>query len=279
MKFFFALLCLLSFSCSSSHKHRLAICAMFQNEAPWLKEWISYHHKVLGVDHFYLYNNDSTDDFMKVLQPFVDNGCVELIDWSSNDPSHCASIVNICAPWDAAQVGAYTDCLKNKAMGKARWVALIDIDEFIVPAKGVDAFYKMLRSMEKKGKGSIRLFWRIFGTSNVKTLASEELLTEKLVWRSRDDHPWNSLFKSIHRPEAIATFNIHGADKLKKPYRRYTLPRNEATIHHYWTRTEQVCFEKRKMSKSLNPEFFENLHQVKDETILRYIDQQTLQIP
>jgi hypothetical protein len=244
---------------------------MFKNEAPWLKEWITYHHKVLGVDHFYLYNNDSTDAFMEVVQPFIDQGVVEVIDWSSNDPSHCVPLVNVCAPWDTAQVGAYTDCLKNRSFGKARWVALIDIDEFIVPAKGVDAFYKMLQSAEKKGKGSIRLFWRCFGTSDVETLNDGELLTEKLVWRSQDDHPWNSLFKSIHRPEAITTFNIHGADKLKKPYRRMTLSRDIATIHHYWTRTEQVCFEKRKMSKATKPEFFDALHKVKDETILQYV--------
>lgn len=260
MKFFLTLLCLLSFSCSSSHKHRLAICAMFQNEAPWLKEWITYHHKVLGVDHFYLYNNDSTDDFMKILQPYIDNGMVELIDWSSNDPSHWVTEINYLVPWIAVQVNAYKDCLKNRALGKSRWVALIDIDEFIVPAKGVKSFYETIRSLEKKGKGSIQMFWRCFGTSDIEALKEGELMVENLVWRSHDDHPWNTLFKSIHRPEAVTTLNPHGADKLKKPYRRYTLPREQATIHHYWTRTEQVCLEKRNLSKSLNPEFFENLH-------------------
>lgn len=87
---------------------------MFQNEAPWLKEWITYHHKVLGVDHFYLYNNDSTDDFMKILQPYIDNGIVELIDWSSNDPSHWVTEINYLVPWIAVQVNAYKDCLKKE---------------------------------------------------------------------------------------------------------------------------------------------------------------------
>jgi hypothetical protein len=55
---------------------------MFKDEAPWLKEWISYHHNILGVEHFYLYNNDSSDDYREVLRPWIDQHIVELIDWS-----------------------------------------------------------------------------------------------------------------------------------------------------------------------------------------------------
>jgi hypothetical protein len=68
-RLFLALLCLMAFSCSSSYKHNLTICAMFKNEAPWLKEWITYDQKVLGVDHFYLYNNDSTDVLEQYCNP------------------------------------------------------------------------------------------------------------------------------------------------------------------------------------------------------------------
>lgn len=38
---------------------------MFYNEAKFLKEWLDYH-LVIGVGHFYLYNNNSTDDYMPV---------------------------------------------------------------------------------------------------------------------------------------------------------------------------------------------------------------------
>ena len=103
----------LFFSCSSqpSHPYRLAICAMFKNEAPWLKEWILYHHEVLKVDHFYLYNNDSTDQYKEILQPFIDQQWVELIDWSSNTPSHQTYGTFMDAPWSSIQLGAYNDCL------------------------------------------------------------------------------------------------------------------------------------------------------------------------
>ena len=39
-------------------KYNVAVCAIFKNEAPYLKEWIEFNHLV-GVEHFYLYNNNS----------------------------------------------------------------------------------------------------------------------------------------------------------------------------------------------------------------------------
>lgn len=273
MKFWFIrFLCFLSLPCfPSSHKYPLTICAIFKNEAPWLKEWVTYHHNVLKVDRFYLYNNDSTDQFAEVLQPFIDQGIVELIDWSSSDPRHGAVGGIMDAPWSAAQLGAYNDCLKNRALGKAKWVAMIDIDEFIMPAKGVGAFYKLLHSAKKEGIGTIQLYWRVFGTSNVEALEPGELLIEKLVWRSRDEHPINRHFKSIHQPEAIKFCLVHEAGKMKKEYKRKRVTFDQGCIHHYWTRTEQVCFEKRKLSKFSNPDFFEEFHQVKDESMMRYL--------
>src|SRR5579872_6224210 len=154
-KFIVLLLILCACSSSSPYPHRLAVCAIFKNEAPWMKEWIDYHHDVLGVNRFYLYNNESSDNYMAVLQPFIDDGIVELIDWDSADPSHIVKGAFMDVPWAGEQIGAYNDCLKNRAFGQAQWVAMIDIDEFIVPVNGVKAFYKLLKDAEKHHKGTV----------------------------------------------------------------------------------------------------------------------------
>lgn len=268
----FCFLSLLFFSCSSSpYSYRLAICAMFKNEAPWLKEWLAYHHKVLGVEHFYLYNNDSTDDYKDILGPFIDEGIVDLIDWSSADPGHALEGPFMDGPWIPMQIGAYNDCLKKRALGKAKWVAMIDIDEFIVPVKGVESFYALLHQAEKNKKGTVALQWRVFGTSGVQNLVEGEFLTEKLTWRSKDDHPWNQLVKSIHRPEAVAFCIVHTADKLNPNFGAKTLKADEARIHHYWARTEEFCSERRKDWKKLDPRFLEAFHKIEDPTILQYL--------
>jgi hypothetical protein len=61
------------------YKYDLAICAIFQDEAPYLKEWIEFH-RLVGVEHFYLYNHRSRDHYQEVLKPYILSGLVELID-------------------------------------------------------------------------------------------------------------------------------------------------------------------------------------------------------
>ena len=70
---------LLNISHTLAYEHELSICAIFQNEAPYLKEWLDYHLHVV-VEHFWLYNNESQDDFRPILQPYIDAGIVDLIE-------------------------------------------------------------------------------------------------------------------------------------------------------------------------------------------------------
>lgn len=37
----------------AAFQHELSICALFQNDAKWLPEWIDFHQKQ-GVSHFWL---------------------------------------------------------------------------------------------------------------------------------------------------------------------------------------------------------------------------------
>lgn len=49
--------------------HDIAVCAIFQNQGLYLKEWIEYHG-MQGVSHFFLYDHKSTDDSLDVLVLF-----------------------------------------------------------------------------------------------------------------------------------------------------------------------------------------------------------------
>ena len=53
----------------------LAVVAIMKNEAPYVKEWLDYH-LAAGVNHFYIYDNESPDNFKEVLQPYIDAGIV-----------------------------------------------------------------------------------------------------------------------------------------------------------------------------------------------------------
>lgn len=93
----------------------LSIVAILKNEAPYIKEWIEYH-KIVGVERFYLYDNDSTDNVREVLQSYIDSGIV------------CYHKVS----GSVVQNKVYRDAI-YKYKDQTRWMAAIDLDEFIVP--------------------------------------------------------------------------------------------------------------------------------------------------
>lgn len=121
-----------------------SIVSIFKNEAPYLKEWIEYH-KIVGVDHFYLYNNNSEDGFNAVLEPYVKQGIVTLLDWTKNQ----------------AQMECYHDAIM-RFRGESNWLAFIDIDEFIVPNSTSD-IKDFLNNF--KNKPSVLAYWKYFGAS------------------------------------------------------------------------------------------------------------------
>jgi hypothetical protein len=119
--------------------HLLSVCAIFKNETPYLKEWIEYH-RLIGIDHFYLYNNNSTDRPAFVLKPYLLQKIVTLIPWPDNVKESDRSFV-----WPlSTQVTAYENAIKMKG-SETKWMVFLDIDEFLVPVDGPD-----LRSMLEK---------------------------------------------------------------------------------------------------------------------------------
>lgn len=99
----------------SEPRPKLAVCAIFKNEAPYLLEWIAYHRTV-GVDHFVLYDNDSVDNGTALLRGSKFAEHVTVIHW----------------PQRPGQITAYRHFIDIFAPGFA-WAAFIDLDEFLLP--------------------------------------------------------------------------------------------------------------------------------------------------
>ena len=101
----------------TSPKHYLSVCAIAKNEGSYFKEWIEWHRKQ-GVEKFYIYDNESADCTKEVLQPYIESGLVEYTYF----------------PGQKRQLAAYDDCFERHRLD-TRWLAIIDLDEFIVPMK------------------------------------------------------------------------------------------------------------------------------------------------
>ncbi len=115
----------------SAAEYNFSVCAVFKNEAPYLKEWIEYH-QLIGVDHFFLYDNGSVDGFRKVLSPYLKKKIVTLIHW----PDHLGPLASGDATWPlSTQLSAYENALKWASLNKTKWLLFLDIDEFLVAPK------------------------------------------------------------------------------------------------------------------------------------------------
>lgn len=218
--------------------HTLAICAMFQNEAPYIKEWIEYH-RLVGVEHFYLFNNLSTDNFKAILEPYMKAGIVDLYDW----PYPSGSLQEYLK----VQYRAYNTMI-SLTRTKVKWLAIIDLDEFIVPHEGND-LKKILKNYEKYG--AVCINWQCFGTSDVNVIPANKLMIETLLRRAPVDFPRNLCVKSIIRPQAVERCLDSHSMKFYPGFYQVTTNKksfigmyspsvlvDKIQINHYWTRDE-----------------------------------------
>ena len=251
--------------------HNLSICAIFKDEALYLGEWIDYHLR-LGVDHFYLYNNNSRDDYREVLADFSD--CVDVYDW----PNH------------PGQLSAYGHCIAENPDSK--WVAFIDIDEYLVPV--VEASVPaVLEKYDMPHIASLCVFWALFGSDGK---AKYDPAPTPLRFKFKVLGRWNYV-KSIVRPERIGRNFNRGAGNsphwfkprigkanVDESYRRVLKmnppdPKTEVIqINHYCTRSKEeweVKNRKGRADSEVNNSIilFEALHSyptVEDTKILRF---------
>ena len=125
---------------------KIAICAIFKDEAPYLLEWLAFH-KMIGVDFFFLYNNGSDDGGADLIRRSSFARNVTLIDW----------------PDRPGQLAAYNHFRVNHAR-RFTWAAFIDIDEFIMPVAGSSIRDILVRKVYQP-YAAILLQWLVFGPS------------------------------------------------------------------------------------------------------------------
>jgi len=125
-------------------RYQVTACLRFKNVARYLAEWVEFHHLV-GVEHFYLYNNNSEDDYQSALAPYIRDGLVTLHEW----------------PRFPASPGAEEHCVANYGR-YSRWIAFLDDDEFLFPVQGGT----LAAALEPyQAYPAVAVHWRMFGSN------------------------------------------------------------------------------------------------------------------
>ncbi len=255
-------------------KYEFVVAALFQDEAPYLEEWLAYH-RMIGVDHFYLYNNCSEDDYKEVLAPFIASGEVELINWNVWTKG--------AEEWQKLR-GAIQKHALAKSRKEASWLLFLDLDDYLYPVERMN-LHEIFSSLGDVGALAINR--QHFGTSGVLEL-SDGLLIERLTQRAPTTWEENRNFQVALRPCHTVTFaryqepilvpgfslvmeDMTAVTGRKTPHVHVALLR----INHYWSRDQKFLLSKKmeRLSRNGSEHMAQNLemmNRVEDRSILRF---------
>ncbi len=231
-----------------SKKNLTAICAIFKNE-PDIKEWIEYH-KLIGFDKFYLYNNESTNNPLEILKPYIEE----------------ESVIYHYIPGKCMQ-NVYRDAVARYKKN-TQWLAIIDLDEYICPVEknNIKDFLK-----DYKHEVAVGINWVLFN-SNGHQKRPDKLVIDAYTRVMKDYQAHENLhIKSIVKPKEVRCItNPHFCfyyDKFAKDENFNTIGNerilfnssnvdnafternsvNKIRINHYHTKSFEDYCEKRKL--------------------------------
>ena len=228
---------------SEIFKHEVAIVSISKNEGPYLIEWIEFH-RMLGVTKFYFYDNESNDDTLDLLKPYIEAG---IVDYTLQRGK-------------AQQLVAYNDAIK-KHKRECRWMAFLDMDEYLMPvdsSKGLGEVMNELVYKAKLGACGVGVNWAIFGTCGLKH-KPEGLITENYTKRAENNYYLNIHIKTICNPRLVIDYisphyplYVKGGYSIREAWGNRIfgwgasdIVFRNLRINHYYTKSEEEYIAKR----------------------------------
>lgn len=242
---------------------------MIKNDQEYISEWLD-HHRELGVDHFYLYDNESTPRYENLGED------VTITYWDENyyfepiPPKFNPKYYNLetmanadyteltTTHWPnsperhSKQFKAYQHCL-NEYGDKHEWIAFIDSDEFINILEGY-TLKEVLDHFNKPELGQLLMKWRVFSSSGHQT---KQPLQKEAYTDWYPDYQVKPFVKpdkilavkSLHILPTYPAFYTTTEDGiLDTRVSKNTHSSKVIWINHYWSRSRQD-FEETKLSR------------------------------
>lgn len=180
------------------NKYYLSVGAIFKNESHCIKEWID-HYLFHGACHFYLINDNSTDNFIDIIQPYIDDNVVTL--FNVNEPYYLGRQRNL-----------YNRHILP-LLSETKWLLMVDLDEFVWSKLDIN-LCNILRSAETYGQLQIRQ--HMFGSNGYNV--QPRYIVQSFTKRKRYDET-DQLFKYfVNSDYSFSSLNIHHADFTNTEY-------------------------------------------------------------
>lgn len=218
---------------AQNFQYLLGIVAIIKNEAPYLKEWIEFH-RIIGVDIFYVYDNDSTDETKMVLDPYIKKGIVKYKFVTGKNK----------------QIDVYKEAIKTYR-NEVKWMSILDADEFLVPVVNEDVTSFLDELYKRKHFSQLLVGWLIYGSNGYKR-KPKGLVTEN--YRLHASDAFIADYKPIINPRLAFKMTFpHWVDVIGRtvdengnriwgyPFisQKYALPasKNKLRINHYYSKS------------------------------------------
>lgn len=176
----------------------LCVYSIFKNEAHIFKEWLEHYIRE-GIEHFYLIDNGSDDNYMDVIKPFMDK--ITLF----HDTEKGAYV----------QGPIYQRNIYPK-FNETEWIICVDLDEFMYAKNGTLA--DELKKNEYLDVGQIMVPWKLYGSSG--HIKQPKSVVNSFLYRKKLTYFTHGKYKTIGRTKAIKDIDgVHWYEHIKEGYR------------------------------------------------------------
>ena len=256
----------------------LAVVAIAKNEGDYIEEWINFYIKQ-GVSHFFIYDNDSTDNMHEILQPYTTGVGGSIVTYQK-----------ISGKSQQRQLDVYNMAV-NAHRNKFRYMAFLDLDEFCFcrePGKNLYDFMDNFMQ-EHPNAGGLGVHWLIFGSSGHETKPEGGVLKNFLMCAEKNFGP-NQLVKTICDPEKVLSFTSPHTPAYVKGYNNLNengeiininykdVSFDKIRVNHYWSKSKEEFIKKRARgrpdggaTRTMDDFYSHDQNIIKDTEILSHI--------
>lgn len=249
-------------------KPKVGVVAFFQNDQGFLREWLLFYLSQ-GIEKVFLIDNESSDESLKELKPFVDRGLVEVFTAKKG------------LPFRDQVVESYNRVVTLKK-SQFDYFLFIDSDEFLVFPEGES----LVQWIFSKGGWGYVFNWAIFGHNDIDDLSSNQFMIEYLNRRFVDLHdehfhvkslvstqiPFQFLNGNPHYPELPWGKRLRWSTDEAFHSTQRKINFSNGKINHYWYRTldfyKNVKVPRRKAFDGGRDEKIEKWHQESANVVL-----------
>lgn len=174
--------------------HYLSIIAMFKNESTIIEQWIQ-HYLLEKVDHFYLIDNGSTDNYETIIKKYRNK--ITLVKDAYRQEKNTQ---------DVLMNKHFLELIKLES----KWAIICDIDEYIYNINNNSTIKKFLIDNNNNNIDKYWIPWKLFAAHNNPDIIPNNLKLE-LTMRKNSISNKNGFGKSIIKCEKLIKLETHNS--------------------------------------------------------------------